>query len=154
MSRSAALLALVLLLSSCRDVEAEAFARAQLQHRALIDQLARPEDPRFDPVLAELAKVTPASKHFAAAQKLEASIEGGRAARVRTPLALGPNGRRDPQLEALLASCARLATLAGADGGLDRNTLVALEACRFRAEKLELLISHGDEHLDGGRRDD
>ena len=76
MSRSAALLALVLLLSSCRDVEAEAFARAQLQHRALIDQLARPEDPRFDPVLAELARPVATAAGLDAKQ-MRAEVEAG-----------------------------------------------------------------------------
>ncbi len=151
MSRSALSLTLALvLLSSCRDQEAEAYARAELQYRALLDQAVRPDDARFDGVLAELAKVTATSRHFAAAQKLQRGIEAGRKKKVRTPLALGANGRRPEQLEAQLAACARLAELAGADGGLDRRTLEALEACRFRAEKMELQFSHGDEHVDGG----
>ncbi len=148
-ARSAVLLAFVLLLASCRDEAAEAFARAELQHRALIEQAARPEDPRFDPVLLELRKVPSSSKHFAGAQKLIHGIEAGRVRQVRTPLALAPNGRRPARLEAQLAACARLAEIAGADGGLDRRTLVALEACRKDAERLELQFSHPEE-FDGG----
>ena len=148
-SRSAVLL-LTLCLSSCRDEAAEAFARAELQHRALIDEAARPEDPRFDAVLRELEKVPAGSKHAAAAQQLKQSIEAGRKHLVRTPLALGPNGRRPEQLEAMLAACARLATMAAADGGFERRTLEALEKCRREAEQLELRYSHPEEYGDGG----
>ena len=153
MSRSTvAALTLVLFLSSCRDEAAEAFARADLKYRALVTEAARPDDPRFDAVLADLAKVTPGSKHYAAAQKLVAGLNAGRTSKVRTPLALAGNGRRPPQLEAQLAACARLAEIAGADGGVDRRALEALEACRLQAEKMELAIAHGDEHVevDGG----
>lgn len=150
MSRSVVLLTFVLCFGSCRDEAAEAFARAELQHRALIDQAARPEDPRFEPVILDLQRVPASSKHFASAQKLLESIDAGRRQRVRTPLALGANGRRHPRLEAQLAACARLAELAGADGGVDHRTLVALEVCRHEAEKMELEFSHPEEHEDGG----
>ncbi|MDP2271838.1 MAG: hypothetical protein Q8N23_31100 [Archangium sp.] len=148
MSRSVILLALIL--CSCRDEAAEAFARAELQHRALINDAVRPEDPRFDAVVLDLRRVPVSSKHFAKAQKLLESIDAGRRQRVRTPLALGANGRRPPRLEAQLAACARLAELAGADGGVNHRALVALETCRREAEQLELEISHPDDHQDGG----
>jgi hypothetical protein len=152
--RSSFCTALVLLLSltSCRDEAAEAFARADLQYRELVAQAARPDDARFDAVLAELGKVPASSKHFAAAQKLGAAIAAGRGKKVRTPLAVAGNGHRPAQLEAQLEACARLAEMAGADGGVDRHALEGLEACRLRAEKLELSLSHGDEHVevDGG----
>jgi hypothetical protein len=140
-----------LLLSSCRDEAAEASARAELEYHALVTEGARPDDARFDAVLADLQKVTPGSKHYPHAQKLLHGIEAGRAQQVRTPLALGPNGRRAPELEAQLAACARLAVLAAADGGVDHSALVALEACRFKSEKLELQFSHPGEYpADGG----
>lgn len=148
-SRSVVLLASLLLLTSCRDEGAEAYARAQLRHQALLGQALRPEDPRFDAVLAELRKVPPGSKHFGPAQKLIHGIEAGRTRQVRTPLALGPNGRRPAFLEAQLAACAQLAVLAGADGGVDQRTLAALDACRLQSEKLELRFSHPGE-FDGG----
>lgn len=153
MSRSAALL-LILLFGSCRDEGAEAWARAEMQHQALIAEGARPEDPRFDTVVRELEKVPAGSKHAANAQKLLRAIEAGRKPSVRTPLALGPNGRRAERLEAQLAACARLATMAGADGGLDRRTLEALEKCRREAEQLELRSSHPEEYADGGEPHD
>lgn len=152
--RAFAVLVLALLWSSCRDESAEAFARAELQHRALIEQGARPEDARFDVVLIDLRLVAPASKHFTAAQKLVQSIETGRRRQVRTPLALGPNGRRPAQLEALLAACAQLAVIAGSDGGVDRRALAALEDCRHKAELLELRFSHPDEFPDAGAHHD
>ncbi len=150
MPRSVVLL-LIVCSSSCRDEAAESFARAELQHRALIEDGARPEDPRFDAVLRELKNVSAGSKHAAQAQRLAHAIEAGRARPVRTPLALGPNGRRPERLEAQLAACARLATLAGADGGLEPRTLEALEKCRREAEQLELRYSHPEEYDgDGG----
>jgi len=152
-SRSAVLLAIVCL-SSCRDEAAEAYARAELQERALIDEGARPEDPRFDGVLRELDKVPAGSKHAAAAEKLRRAILAGRRQSVRTPLALGPNGRRPERLEAQLAACARLATLAATDGGLERRTMEALEKCRREAEQLELRFSHPEEYGDGGEPHD
>lgn len=81
------------------------------------------------------------------------AIEGARAGRVRTPLALGNKGNRPPELEAQLAACARLAQIAGADGGVDLPALEALEKCRHQAELMELKFAHGDEHdehEDGG----
>ena len=149
-SRSAVLLACLLLLASCRDEGAEAYARAQLQHQALLAKFTPPDDPHYDEVLAELRKVPADSKHFAAAQKLLHGIEAGRTPKVRTPLALGPNGRRPAALEAQLAACAQLAVLATADGGLDRRTMAALEDCRLKAEKLELRLSHPEEYDAGG----
>lgn len=142
------------LCTSCRDEAAEAFVRAELKHRALIDEGVRPEDPRFDVVVAELKKVTPASRHYDAAQKLLSSVEAGRGLQVRTPLALGGNGRRPLQLEAQLAACARLAQLAGADGGVDQRAMIALEKCRREAEELELRLSHPGEYEDGGAHRD
>lgn len=124
--------------------------RAELKHRSLIEKHVRPDDPRFDAVIEDLRKVTPASKRYEAAQKLLRSIEAGRGLQVRTPLALGGNGRRPLQLEAQLAACARLAAIAGADGGVDQRAMKALEKCRHEAELLELRLSHPEEYEDGG----
>jgi hypothetical protein len=153
--RLAAIVALSLALSSCRDEAAEAFARAQLRYEALVAEGVRPTDPRFDAVLVELRKVPPSSKRHAQAQVLLRGIEGARQRGVRTPLALASDGHRPPELEAQLAACGRIAALAAGDGGVDRRTLEALEACRRAAEKLELRLSHGDTHghvqdADGG----
>ncbi len=139
----------LLLLTACRDPAAEALARAQYQHQRLLAASARPEDPQFDAVLAELKKVPETSRHFAPAQALTQQIVRGRT-RVRTPLALGANGQRDASLVAQLAACARLAQMAGADGGVDARALAALEQCRFQAEKMEIEVAHGEEPHDGG----
>ncbi|MFO0594735.1 MAG: hypothetical protein U0228_05510 [Myxococcaceae bacterium] len=141
--------ACLLLVTGCRDLEAEAFARAQMKHEALILASTRPEDPKYDEVLADLGKVTSSSKHYADAQKLKKAIEQARV-RVRTPLAYGTNGTRPAELEAQLKACARLAEIAGADGGIDRRALEALEDCRAKAERLELKYAHGDEEADAG----
>lgn len=153
MSSRSALLLTLLLFSACRDEAAEAFARADMKYRDLVAQAAKAEDPRFDEVIRELDKVPPSSRHYENAQKLKKGILGVRAAKVRTPLALGPNGRRAPELEAHLAACARLAAMAGADGGIDQRVLKALDDCRLQAEKLELRFSHPEEFMDGGAHD-
>lgn len=149
MSRAAWVLLFVLLALACRDSGAEAWERARLAHRALLDAAARPEDPRFEAVLSDLASVPLSSRHAAEAEQLRQSILAARV-KVRTPLALVGGGRRPPDLEAQLAACGRLAALAGADGGVDRRALEALEACRKQAERLELRYAHADELEDGG----
>jgi hypothetical protein len=136
-------------LSGCRDQDAEAFARASMAHQTLLQASARPDDPRFVAVVADLRSVTATSKHHAQAQSLLKSVLAARSA-VRTPLALGANEHRPPPLQAQLSACARLAERAGADGGVDRRALEALEDCRMKAEKLELTISHGDDLADAG----
>lgn len=150
MLRFVACLGLVLTLCACRDRDAEALARAELRYRDLVAAGARPEDARFDEVVEALETIDAGSAHAAAAQKLLRGLQRARAGRVRTPLALGANGRRPPELEALLLACSRLAQLAGLDGGVDRRALEALEQCRHQAELMELRYAHGDEHEDGG----
>lgn len=146
------MLSCVLFFASCRDESAEAFARAQLGYRNLVNEAARPTDARFDAVLVDLAKVPVSSRHSDEARKLESSIKAGRGTQVRTPLALGREQDRDAVLQGQLDACARLAQLAGrADGGVDQRAMVALEDCRRTAEKLELKIHHADEEQhDGG----
>ncbi|MGV3620303.1 MAG: hypothetical protein ACO1OB_05785 [Archangium sp.] len=150
MSRLAVCFLVGLSLMACRDHDAEALARAEFKYRDLIAAGTRPEDPKFDPVLDDLKQVSSTSRQFERAQKLRTVLEAARAGRVRTPLALGGKGTRPPELEAQLAACARLAQLAGADGGVDRAALEALEKCRHQAELMELQFAHGDEHEDGG----
>jgi hypothetical protein len=135
----------------CRDREAERFARAKLRYEALVTQQARAAAPGFAEALAELEAVPASSPHFTEAQRLAKALRLARGPHVRTPLALAPRaGARPAELEAALSACARLAELAGADGGVDRRALEALEACRHRAELLELRLSHGADEPDGG----
>lgn len=142
--RFAFALGVMLLLSACRDASAEAWARAEMAHEELLTKATRPEDPKYDAVLADLNKVEASSKYFARAQDLKKRIEGARV-RVRTPLALAPKGTRPALLEAQLVACARLAQMIGQDGGVNRPGLEALEACRRSAEKMELEFAHADE---------
>ncbi|MEW6430640.1 MAG: hypothetical protein AB1730_03950 [Myxococcota bacterium] len=137
--------------AGCRDAEAERFARAKLRYEALLEQHARADAKDFEQVLADLDAVSKGSPHSDEAQRLAKAIRLARGPTVRTPLALAPReGSRPPELEAALNACARLAQLAGADGGVDRRALEALEACRHRAEVLELHLSHGHDAPDGG----
>jgi hypothetical protein len=137
--------------SGCRDEAAERYARATLRYEALLADHTPSHAPAFDQVLADLDAVPPGSRHGAEAKRLATAIRLSRGPMVRTPLALGPKGGdRHPALEAKLAACARLAQLAGADGGVDRRALEALEACRHEAEVLELRLSHPDLVPDGG----
>lgn len=150
MSRLLAVLILGFSLAACRDHDAEAVARAEFRYRDLVAAGVRPDDARFDAVLADLKQVSATSTHAPRAENMRKAIEGARGGRVRTPLALGGKGTRPPELELQLAACARLAQLAGADGGVDRRALEALEQCRHQAELMELQYAHGDEHDDGG----
>lgn len=152
MVRSGLLFVVLLLVSSgCRDAEAERFARAKLKYEALLERHAHAEEPGFAEVLAELDAVPKTSPHFEEAQRLAKAIRLARGPYIRTPLALAPKeGSRPAELEAALNACGRLAQLAGADGGVDRRMLEALEACRHRAELLELHLSHGHDSPDGG----
>ncbi len=138
-------LCLLLLCTACRDNAAEALARAQYAHRALLADSARPHDARFDEVLSQLDAIPKDSPHAADANRLRRVIEDGRR-HIRTPLALGETGHRSPELEAQLAACRALAELAGRDGGVDRAAMFALEDCRRKAEVLELKHAHGDDH--------
>lgn len=137
--------------AGCRDEGAERYGRAKARYEALLAQHARPQAQGFDEVLMELDAVPTTSPRAKDAQRLAAAIRIGRGPVVRTPLALAPKaGERPPALEAQLAACARLAQLAGADGGVDRRTTEALENCRKKAERLELSLSHGEHTDDGG----
>jgi hypothetical protein len=149
--RALAIACVVLAGSACRDEGAERYAKATLAYESLLAEHAPARAPGFDQVLVDLDAVPPGSRHFAEAQRLATAIRLARGPTVRTPLALGAkNGERAPALEAKLAACARLAQLAGADGGVDRRALEALEACRHEAEVLELRLSHPDLVPDGG----
>lgn len=150
MLRLLVVLVLAFSLVGCRDHDAEAAARAEFKYRELVAAGVRPDDARFDAVLVDLKQVSASSASAPRAEKMLKAIEGARAGRVRTPLALGGKGSRPPELELQLAACARLAQLAGVDGGVDRRALEALEQCRHQAELMELQFAHGDEHEDGG----
>ncbi len=143
------LLAAVLLLGACRDQTAERFTHARSSYDTLLARGEPPASPGFDEVLKELESIPLGSPHGAEAHRLAGAIRGGRA-QVRAPLALAPKpGSRPAELEAVLAACARLAAQAGLDGGLNPHALQALEACRRRAEVLDIHFAHGDEP-DGG----
>lgn len=146
------LVAFSLSCAGCRDPEAERFAHARASYESLVARGVPADDSAFADVLSELDAVTSASAHHAEAQRLARAVRVARGPHVRTPLALAPTpGSRPEALEAALAACARLAQLAGADGGINRHALEALEACRRRAERLELQLSHGhDDDDDAG----
>jgi hypothetical protein len=135
---------LLMLCTACRNEASEQFSRAKYAAAHLTEKGKPISDPAFDAVLQDLKTVDAQSPHFEEAKKLRFAIESGRQ-HVRTPLALAPKvGTRSPELEAQLAACARLAQLAGEDGGAPR-ALAALEACRQRTEKMERESSHTDE---------
>ena len=48
-------LGLLLSLSACRDASAEAWARAEMAHELLLTKATRPEDAKYDAVLAKRA---------------------------------------------------------------------------------------------------
>lgn len=141
--------AVLLFLGACRDQTAERFAHARASYDTLLARAERPGSPAFDEVLKELESIPPAAPHGPEARRMAEAIRGGRM-QVRAPLALAPKlGSRPPELEAVLAACARLAVQAGLDGGVNPRALQALEDCRRRAEVLDIRFAHGDEP-DGG----
>lgn len=141
---------LALLFSGCasRDEHAERFVHARAAYDGLLARAERPSAAAFDEVLRELESIPLGSRHGPEAQRLAEAIRRGRT-HVPAPLALAPKAGRPAELEAVLAACARLATEAGRDGGLTPSLLSALEACRRRAEALELRFAHGLA-VDGG----
>jgi hypothetical protein len=149
--RLCCLLLCVIALSSCRDEGAERYARARATYDSLLDRGELPTSKAFDPVLADLAFAQTTGAHAGEAKRLADAIRFGRSPHQPTPLALGAKpGTRPPELEAQLAACARLAQLAGADGGVALKALAALEACRRRAEEIDVRLSgcgHDAGHL-------
>jgi hypothetical protein len=120
--RLCCLLLCVIALSSCRDEGAERYARARATYDSLLDRGELPTSKAFDPVLADLAFAQTTGAHAGEAKRLADAIRFGRSPHQPTPLALGAKpGTRPPELEAQLAACARLAQLAGADGGVARS---------------------------------
>lgn len=141
-----------LLCAACRDAGAERWARGKAAYDQLINQGAQPRAGGFDQVLDDLRAVPPGHARAAEADRLIRAIEGARAAPVRTPLALNPaGGTRPEELEAQLRACARLAELAGRDGGVEKRLIEALESCRRKAEEIDVRLAHCDEGHDGGQ---
>jgi hypothetical protein len=134
---------LLLLLAACRDPVAEHFAHAKLEYDRLVMAAANPRARGFDAVLEELRSVPDGTKHAPEARKLEAAILGARGG-VRIPLAKvpGPHDDAPPLLVAQRAACARLAELAGRDGGVDERALAALNDCRQKVERLDAEWAH------------
>lgn len=143
-------LLLSLTIWSCRDEAAERFSHGRASYDALLAKGERAEAKAFDQVLADFDAVPDSSRHAAEARKLAQVIRLARS-HPRTPLAVvTKEGARPPELEAQIAACARLAQLIGLDGGVDRHGLEALEACRRRAELLDIRLAHGGEPEDDG----
>jgi hypothetical protein len=139
------LLALALGLPGCRDEGAERYARARAAADSLLGRGVEPRSAAFDAILADLEGVPAGSAHAAEAHRLAEAIRRGRAL-VRTPLAMVPTaGTRPGPLEVQLAACARLAGELGRDGGVRGAGLLALEACRRRAEAMDVHFAHADE---------
>ncbi len=138
----------LVVLCGCRDAEAERFAHARATYDTLLAKGERVESKAFDPVLADFDAVPEQSAHAAEARRLSTAIRKGRQ-HALPPLAVVPKGgSRPPMLEAEMAACARLAELAGLDGGVDRRALTALEACRRRVEQLDERLNHADDPAD------
>ncbi len=144
-------LAWVLLVLGCEDPGAGRWSRARAAYQALVDQGEGPRAAGFDAVLEDLDAVPAGSAHAAEARRLAQAIRAGRQPALRTPLAMVPTpGTRPGDLEAALAECARLAGRLGQDGGVGPGGREALEACRRKAELLDIHFAHGSEHDGGG----
>ncbi|MBI3185356.1 MAG: hypothetical protein HYZ28_24725 [Myxococcales bacterium] len=132
-----ALLALLMLLSGCRDEGAQVFERARVRYEALLAEGRRLEDPAFDEVLAELRRVPEGSRASVEARRLEGAIERGRASRIGRPLA-SAGAAGGPELAAKREECAKLAQALGqASGGQREDMVRRLAECRRQLHALE-----------------
>lgn len=141
---------LALLLCAC-DESPKKVAHAKAAYQALIDQGALPSDPRFEPVLKELAEVKPNEAGYASAQKLSQAIAHARGPAVKAPLATGGT-TGDADLDALKVKCAALASQVGPLEGAAREAkLREVEACKQEVIALDLKKEHELELWDGGK---
>ncbi len=131
-------LALGALIAACVDGGTRTYDEARAEYVKLVQAGALPTDSRFDAMLEKLNRIDPSSRSAPAAQKLVHAILAGRE-RVKTPLAqVAPaNTTLSPAVVEQLKACARLAEMAGRDGGVDPHMLQALDDCRAKAERLD-----------------
>lgn len=125
-------------------------ARVRQGYTALVQAKASPDDPRFEPLLAELQGIPPGSKAHAEAQALQRAIQGARSRPPMRPLSpvapkTAPGSDEEAMSQEVQGACARLAELLGrAEAGPERQRLsAALGRCR---EQLERTKAGGHDH--------
>lgn len=146
MKQLAVIVVMMLSVASCREPGDVHFDEALRLHAQLIIKGEPPVSPKFDAVLAELAKVPKGTKHFTAADSLRLAIERVRAP-VRRPLAVAhrDDSALPPEVAAQARACAQLAQTAGRDGGVNARALKALDACRRQVDALDEAAAHRSE---------
>jgi hypothetical protein len=137
-----ALVLALLAVSGCKSDEGgPIYARANARAEELLAVGTAASDPRFDEVLADLAKVAPESKFYPRAESLRERLLKARALAPR-PLAETPDGD-DPALARKQAECVALAQALGrADAGEREGLAKKLGECqaavdRYREQKHE-----------------
>jgi hypothetical protein len=132
--------ALLLVASGCHRTLDDPFAHAKARYQQLLDEGARPTDPRFDSVVEELKQVPASSPNHGQAVKMIAAVERARAPRPPAPLAV-PNAaepNENPAITAQRQACEALAKqLGNADGGARAKLEAAIDDCRKKVEQLE-----------------
>ena len=142
-------LALLTLTASCRDQGVQRHQHALELYAGCVNRGLAPNDACFTEVLAILATVPASSAARARADALRDGLLTAQQPRIRTPLAIqgGPNLAAD--VVAQLQQCRVLAEQLGTTGEAERPAkMLELEACRAKAERLDIKHVHGES--DGG----
>ena len=127
-------------LCGCKPSGEEHYLHARARYQALVDQSVRPTDPLFDPVIQELAQVTPDAKDYATAQRMLKALRESRVPPPTAPLAV--SGLKEvtdsPDVIAQRQACEALAKqLGAADAGARPRLSAALDDCQKKVHALE-----------------
>lgn len=139
----------LLLLAACKDQGVEKHEKALALYSDCMSRKVKPTDPCFDEVLKRLEEIPKGSMARPKADAMRDALLNFRQPPLRTPLAIQGGPNLAPDVTDQLRQCQRLAEQLGRTPEADRPTLMReLDACRAKAERLDIEHVHGDE--DGG----
>jgi hypothetical protein len=127
--------------SGCKDEGQAHYAKARAQYQTLLEQMKRPTDPAFDPVVAELKQVEKGSSAYQKAQTMLGAIERARAEpRPPMPLAVHPSAPagEPADVAAQREACILLSQKLGETREPQARAKVeaALKDCQMKLEKV------------------
>lgn len=148
--RVTAAVVLLLLTTSCKDEGLERHQKALEKYSACVERNAPPMDPCFAEVVTILDTIPKDSKAGPKANLLRAALETARQPKLRTPLTIQGGAHLPSEVVTQLQRCHKLAEELGTTAEADRPAkLRELDACRAKAEKLDIDHVHPELH-DGG----
>ena len=128
--------ALLLGALGCARPPPDPFPPAEAHYRALVAQGKPPQDPGFQDVLGELARVEQGAPSYPRAQALRTALEQARGPRPVPPLVAAPSVS-ESALAQKQVECVGLARTLGSARGEERTTLSRkLAECGRQAEAL------------------